>query len=653
MDKVSYKKGQVVIGTVLFFIVISLAVLSAISIPTSNQINAARDSIRSKQSYAAADAVNDDALYRLNLGKTLPASIVLSFSNNVSASAQITTVGTQKQILTTGSSGFEQRSSQGVFSQGVGTSFSYGLQIGTGGVSMDCGTINGSIYSNGDFAGTNCTTVTGSVTVANTSDPTANQTNSTTTPDYNLKFGDTASTQDIAQAFKMSTTTKITNVDLYIKKTGTPADATVRIVSDSSGKPGTTSLGSGTLSASLVTTSYGYVEVAISPNVTPSLNTTYWIVIDPSSSSSSNNYTVAATNGTYANGTSKIGVYGGTWNNETPSTADLYFDIYVGGHNGTIYSTSGSQYNPITIGGSAYAHQVNYAKVGGTGYCQASTYLMDSSGNTKVCDNSQDDPVQLTFPVSSGNITDWKSTIASSTNSISGGWTYTGNLTINYAGTTTTSLKKVNGSLTLSCNTGTPATFGDIYVTGDVSAASGCTFSANTMKVDGNFTQGSGVTTLGTTKIGGKLTVSGGGKFNLKGMLWTGGDITVSGSGSMGLDSSLGTTDGLVITDGKVSNSGGGYFTGSGTTGSYIMAVTTSAASDAVSLSGGSGSVVLVAPYGTVNISGGASAKEITANALSITGNSTVTYETGLSSLNFTSGPSGSWKVSSWQEVAQ
>lgn len=167
---------------------------------------------------------------------------------------------------------------------------------------------------------------------------------------------------------------------------------------------------------------------------------------------------------------------------------------------------------------------------------------------------------------------------------------------------------------------------------------------------NGNYSVGWAGASIGPLKINGDLTVSGGGILNLTGPLWVTGTITLNGGGKIKLDSSYGIKDGMVISDGEISISGGGNATGSGTAGSYLMMITTSPSSNAVSLNGGAGAVVLFAPNGTINISGGASVKEATGYAVSIGGGATLTYESGLADMDFTTGPSGSWEISSWKE---
>jgi hypothetical protein len=56
-------------------------------------------------------------------------------------------------------------------------------------------------------------------------------------------------------------------------------------------------------------------------------------------------------------------------------------------------------------------------------------------------------------------------------------------------------------------------------------------------------------------------------------------------------------------------------------------------------------SVILYAPYGSVEVSNGANANQITANHLELENNSEVTYVTGLQNASFSNGPGGSWAV--------
>lgn len=659
-----YKRGQAVMVAVLFFLIISSTIIAGIVVPTANNIKAAREAFKARQSYLAADSATEDALYRLNQGQTLPSSFILSFSDSVTASALITTNASgATEINVNGNSGITTRSARGIFSAGSGVSLSYSAQIGTGGITINSGTINGSVYSNGNIVMTGAAAIiTGSATVANDSYPSIDQTNSSGSS-TDLDFGKTAALQDVAQGFQVSTTTSVTFLRVYLKKTGSVGDITLRIVSTSGSNPGGTTLASKNISASSVATSFAYIPVPLSSPVALTPGIQYWIVLDYGSNHSSRYYTTKVSTATYANGVAKAGSWnsstGGTWNAITPATGDMFFDIYAGG---TMNKIEGiSQYNKIRVGtgsiGNAWAYEVKNADIAGSLYCQSNTYTyVLSSGAVKSCTNQTSAPL-LSYPISDANITEWKSVVTDATDAISGGWAYTGNLTIGYAGTSTTVLRRVNGNLTI--NGGGTATFGDLYVTGNLTVSGGAHFIASSLYVGGNFINQGEDMTVGLTKVSGTTSLSGGSTLKTKGTFWSVGNISLSGGSHIRLDTSMGTRDGLILSDGRVDGSGGGDFDGSGTSGSYLLIASLSdcpgncgGAANAVSLSGGSGAVAIFAPNGYAYISGGSSLKQVTAESMYIGGNSSVNYDAGLADIDFESGPSSGWVVESWDEVA-
>lgn len=669
INKIMYKKnvikrnsGMAVMMTLLFFIIISSTLIVAIVVPTSNQIRSAREAFKSRQSYIAADSATDDALYRLSKGWTLPSSFVLAFSDNIVSSAivDVTPEG-YTQIFSTGDAGIPIRFSKGVFSKGTGVSLNYSAQIGDGGIKLKSGTINGSVYSNGNIEMISPEAViTGSATVANESDPVLDQTNyseSTTSVD----FGKTSALQDIAQGFQVNTTIGISFVRVYLKKTGGVGNITLRIVSNSGSNPGGTTIASKTISSSAVSTVFDYVPVPLSSPVTLTPGTQYWLVLDYGSNNNNKYYTTKVSDSTYSNGVAKRGSWnsstGGTWNAVTPAGGDILFDMYAGGEINKI--TGEDQNNRIKIGtgstGNAWAYEVSNANVAGNMYCQSNSYTYNlSNGSSKSCINQTSAPI-LDYPISDANVTEWKQVVIDATN-ITGGWTYSGNLTVNYLGTTTTSLRKIVGNLTI--DGGGDAVFSDLYVTGNLVVESGATLNVNNLKVDGNLTISSGSATMGYTKVGGQTVIHA--PTYIKNTLWSVGYIKVEGGGKLNLDPSLGSGDGMFITDGRIEVTSGGDFDGSGTTGSFLLGISTiecpgncSGSSEAVKLEGGAGAVAIFAPYGKVFVSGGSSIKQVTAKELYIEGGSSITYDPDLANIDLGGGDSSSWVVESWGEVSE
>lgn len=563
------------------FTTVSTALLSHLT----TYARAERIIVASAQALALAEAGIDKAVYELNENPsyTGESNTALGTGNFTISVATVDT--NTKRITATGTKlGVSETVKATVTIGNTNVAFHYGVQTGEGGFVMDGGSsINGSVYSNGDISATTGVTITGAAIAANPAATTTDQANDsptpigTCTPTTCVTFANANGTQDFAQSFQISESKEMNSIEFYIRKVSTPGDATVRIVTDSSGSPGTDTLMTGTLSAAAVTTSFGWVRVTL-PS-TPVLNpgTIYWVVID--GSSNTNRYYVIGANTSYANGAAKTGQYGSSW---TTTGLDGYFRIYLGG--GTSLIGGNNYATGVYIGTNssddAWAHTVRGATVSGTLYCQTSSFT------NKACNTSRPDPTPASMPLSDSNIAEWKADAEAGT-------VTTGDVTVGWQGAS-----------------------------------------------------------MGPRKIIGNLTVNGGGTLTLTGTLYVTGNVTVSGGGIVRLHSSFGTNDGVIVSDGRVTVNGGGTFHGSGTAGSYPFLVTTSACpaasgcagANAVDLSGGAGTVAVVAQSGTARINGGSSLKAVTARQIVMTGGAELTYDSGLVNSNFSSGPGGSWE---------
>lgn len=580
LKKQNYQKGQALLISLVFFTSISLAMTTGLVVPTVKEFKIANTSINSKKSYALSESGIEDAFYRVKTGRDISATEILTLDGNTATTSISTPNANEKLIEAVGEVANSERILSLSLSTDTGVSFNYGVQVGAGGLYLDSGTVNGNVYANGPItassSGSNA--ITGTAISANSPSSTANQSNGIGTPTNNINFAKDNSNEDIAQSFVLTEDLPLNKVELYIRKTSTPGDATVTIRNDNSGSPGSTIYATGTLTASLVTTSYSWISTSFTSNPTLTIGTTYWLVVD-TSSNNSKYYTIGGNDNGYSSGITKIGKTT-SWANNSPSTLDYFFKIYLGGLYGSIIGNGQwTQLRIGTVSGTAQANTVNYVHASGNIYCQTGT------GNNKGCTTGTD-PVYIDFPVSEANIDAWKSEAEA------GGIT-NGNVSVGWAGAT-----------------------------------------------------------LGPRKINGNLTVSGGGTLTITGNLWVTGNINLSGGGKIRLASSYGTDDGVIVADGTVIISGGGNANGSGTTGSYLMILTTNTSTvSAASVDGGSGAVILYAPYGTLSLSGGASLKEAVGYKMSITGGSSITYESGLTNNNFSSGPSGTWNVAGWSET--
>lgn len=248
----------------------------------------------------------------------------------------------------------------------------------------------------------------------------------------------------------------------------------------------------------------------------------------------------------------------------------------------------------VVIGGDAWAYNVRGGNVTGNLYCQIGT------SNNKACDTSKGLPPAQPMPFTDDNITAWKNaatlggTITGATK-CPGGYSG-GNCTVNYKN----------------------ATFGPGKITG------------NLIVSGGDRTKGTGILTL-------------------TGTVWVVGTVTVTGGGSISLPAGYALNSETIISDNLVTISGGGSL-GSGNPNSYLFIVSTSTSNSAITVTGGAGAIAVDAQNGTVVLSGGAKLNAAVGKTITAAGGTTITYQQGLASPSFQSGPSGGWTIGSWEE---
>ncbi len=234
----------------------------------------------------------------------------------------------------------------------------------------------------------------------------------------------------------------------------------------------------------------------------------------------------------------------------------------------------------------AHVHTITNSTVTGTIYCQS------GSNNNKSCTAPSQlvDPTAQDLPISDSQIASWEA------DAVAGGTT--------------------SGDVTIS----TPATLGPRKITGNLTVTNTLTI-ANTIYVTGN----------------------------------------VIISGTVKLDSAYGATSGMIIADGYITIANGVVFQDSGTTGSYIMLLSNSTCDSSISgspcnghnaidVANNSSISIVNAEKGTVYFSNNAGVKEAVGNTISLKNNVGISYGSGVISPDFTSGPTGSWVVSSWGE---
>ncbi|HVT75327.1 MAG TPA: choice-of-anchor R domain-containing protein, partial [Candidatus Paceibacterota bacterium] len=485
-NKMDRGQGGFALMTALVFVLVGGAVIiGGIADAVNREVKTVRNESNSKQSYYTSESSLEDSIYRIKNSKQISSVETLAIGTT-RATSTITTIGTDKQIDSVSDVIGTNRTTQATLDITAGVSFPFVLQGGGGGVDLNSGSVTGDIYTTGSIRGCGFCSISGLATAAGGSSADLDQDNSSpSTPTLSISFASTSAAQDFAQSFTVSQSLSIADLQMYIKKVGNPSNATIRLVTNSSGSPSSTVLASGTLSASLVSTTYSWEDITLTANPILTAGTTYWIVID-ANNNASNYYVIAANNNAYSSGVAKLGKYSTSWNATSPATLDGYFRAYIGTNEASIEGTDG--YTGFTVG-SAYGYNVANTTVTGSLYCQT------GSDNNKSCDTSRADPAVQSYPASDSTITGWKNT------AVAGG-SYSGNRSVDWAGATI-GPQKISGNLSVSGG-GTLLVSGMIWVTGNVTINGGATVSPQ------DPTKSYAIVADGTISLSGGANITGG-----------------------------------------------------------------------------------------------------------------------------------------------
>lgn len=474
------ESGQVL---VIVFVALGVVLFTVLSVISGAQIyyqNAAyaQDAERAT---ALAEAGVDKALNSLNktggtyTGESETALGDGSYSVTITSTDAATKVITSMGYIPGKSKARAKRTVKISTSKGVGAAFVYGVQVGEGGLTLgNSNQVQGTIYSNGSITAGNSNTITGDAWVAGGPQPNPDQ--STECSGSNCTdfiFGKSVSGEnrlDVAQSFKSSVSQILNKVSIKIKKIGNPVDLTVRIMRDSSGKPDKNGvLTSGTLFASLVTGSYGWIDVTFATSPALSAETTYWLMLD--STSDSSNYW-SWQNDLAQSYTRGAPLWSASWSTGNPTwnniSGDLSFKTFMGG---TITSITGG--NNFTVSGSVHANTIQNLTIAKDAYFQ--TIVNSTVSGTSHPGSA--DPAPKVFPISDANVSEWRV-------QASNAGARTGDLT---TCPSTLSSSKIIGNVTLGSNC--TVTIGSpIWITGNLTLDSN-----NTFKLDPAFGSTSGV----------------------------------------------------------------------------------------------------------------------------------------------------------------
>jgi len=173
-------------------------------------------------------------------------------------------------------------------------------------------------------------------------------------------------------------------------------------------------------------------------------------------------------------------------------------------------------------------------------------------------------------------------------------------------------------------------------------------------------------TTLGPVKITCDLIISQDPTITLSGAVWVEGNISISNTAIIRLASSFGALSTGMIADrpsnrttsSKINLSNSVTFLDSGTAGSYIVMLSQN---NSAEIGGGekaidvsntvNGDVLLYAGHGEILLQNSVNLRQVTGYRIRLKNSTNVSYETGLASLLFSTGPGAGWSVTNWREI--
>lgn len=615
------EQGQVLIFALTMLSVLILIGGALLSLVSSHH-SLVRYGYNRTRTLALAEAGIDHTIRQLNLngsyaGTSSPISLEYGeFETTISGTGMTRQVTSTAYVPTKANYKTRRSIRVTIVVNTTNIAFNYGVQAGEGGITMENNSsINGNVYSNGSIQGSgsyeNRSSITGTAIVAGGTAATPNPTWETT--NGNFPVGNDAAHADVAQSFTAAQSEVVNKISLYLKKQGNPTtNRPVHILTDNGGKPSRTSVTSGTLYASQITGTYGWIEVTMTGTTSLNAGTTYWICIDSSADASNYWFWGIDSPGGYAGG---LGKYTDNWNkngaNWSSAGGDLAFKLWSGGVDtfintmaigedayshlfeiGTVgQDFEGYRFYNGTVGSTAKSRELNYCTIGGSVwvYSLSSCTIGGSTNYTGPNDWPPDKPPE-NFPISQANIDQWK----------------------------------VDAAAT-------------IY--------------------NGDYTPVGDTPTLGPIRINGNLNFVNNQIVTLTGTVYVTGTITFANNNQIHLHSDYGDSSGIIITDGNMAVNNNAQFFGSGQPNTYILLLSTSSSLDpanpAINLLNNADSAIAYAHAGLVKLNNNFHVKEATGYKLHISQNASVTYESGLQNALFTSGPGAGWqlKPSSWREV--
>jgi len=159
--------GAAMLISVIFFLFISLAIISGLVSPSIREFKNANMNLNSKRSFFLSESGSEDASYRILKSKSISENETITLDSNSVITTITTLLSNVKQIISLGNVSNYQRKTGLTLKTGGGIVFKYGTQAGQGGfIFQNNSHVNGSLYSNGNIVGSNGAYITGDAFVA-------------------------------------------------------------------------------------------------------------------------------------------------------------------------------------------------------------------------------------------------------------------------------------------------------------------------------------------------------------------------------------------------------------------------------------------------------------------------------------------------------
>lgn len=151
--KIKKNGGAAMLVSVIFFLFISLAIISGLVSPVVREFKNANVNLNSKKSYFLAESGVEDVAYRIMKNITVSNSEIISLNFGSAVTTTSTVLGNQV-ISSVGDVLNHQRKINMMLSTGKGNSFKYGIQSGQGGFILEnSASVTGNVYSSGSIVG--------------------------------------------------------------------------------------------------------------------------------------------------------------------------------------------------------------------------------------------------------------------------------------------------------------------------------------------------------------------------------------------------------------------------------------------------------------------------------------------------------------------